>query len=401
MRGDVGDDLYMTADAAARMLGVSAGTLYAYVSRKGLRSFPIPGSRKRLYWRADIEALRRPEHPVAASACLARTTSLTLLTDAGLFYRGGDATLMAGSDTLETVAALLWNVDAAVFDGPIDRAPAALPELLRLLAHLPPVDGAISILPTIEHENPRSADLSPSGFSRTSASVLRWFAALIVRGNKASHEPVHRVIARSSVPDGRFDDLVRRTLVLAADHELDPTAYVVRAAGNVGCTPYGAALAGLVASRGQRLRHQRTLATERFVREVVASSEPEKEVARLYRLGEPLPGFTPLVEHSRQDPRAQALLGAMRIQLEDDPDFLRLDRAITAAADLTGVAAHFILPVTFLGLQLGYAGEPLTFSAPGRLVGWLAQALEQYEEGPMIRPRAAYVGVLPAKERGV
>ncbi len=395
------DALYVSAEEAAQLLGVSAGTLYAYVSRKGLRSFPITGSRKRRYWRADIEAIRRPDQPVAAPARLARTTSLTLLTDAGLFYRGSDATVLAETETLESVAAMLWNADASVFDLPMDRAPRILPELLRLLAPLPPIDISISVLPAIEHENPRSADLSPAGFSRTSASVLRWFAAMVARRNRASDEPVHQLIARSAVADGHLDDLVRRTLVLAADHELDPTAYVVRAAGNVGCTPYGAALAGLVASRGQRLRHQRTLATERFVREIVNSVEPEQEVARLYRLGEPLPGFTPMLEHRQQDPRAQALLAAMRNQLTDNRRFEKLNRAIAAAEDITGVSAHFILPVTFLGLELGYVGDPLVFSAPGRLCGWLAQALEQYEEGDLIRPRAAYVGVLPAKEIAV
>lgn len=390
-------ELYISADEAARLLGVTMDTLYAYVSRKRVRSFPAPGTRKRRYWRADIEALRRTDQPArTVEHTLARTTELTLLTDAGLFYRGRDATMLAETETLESVAALLWGVSADVFAMPIDSAPAHLPALFDLFGELSPLDRALSILPAIEHENPRSADLSPLGFARTSASLVRWIAAIVAGRYTASEEPVHIVIARSVVADDRFDDLVRRTLVLAADHELDPITYVVRAAGNVGCTPYGAAMAGLSGTRGQRMRHQRTLATERFIREILNSSDPAKEVARLYRLGEPIPGFTPLEVHRLHDPRAQALLMAMRDQLGDDPSFAKLDRAIAAAADLTACAPHFILPVAFLGQQLGYNQEPLAFSAPGRMAGWLAQAYEQYQEGTLIRPRAAYIGILPS-----
>ena len=389
-------ELYISADDAAGLLGVTTGTLYAYVSRKGLRSFSISGTRKRRYWRADIVALLGSNEPEKNSGhVLARTTALTLLTDAGLFYRGRDAIVLAETETLESVASILWGVDADVFATPPDSAPAHLPALLELLGDLSPLDRALSVLPAIEHENPRSADLSLIGYARTSASLVRWFAAIVAGKHAASEEPIHLVISRSAVADGRFDDLVRRTLVLAADHELDPITYVVRAAGNVGCTPYGAATAGLSGTRGQRMRHQRTLATERFIREVLESGDPAKEVARLYRLGEPIPGFTPLEVHRHYDPRAKALLQAMREQLGADASFAKLDRAIAAAADLTACAPHFILPVAFLGQQLGYRQEPLAFSAPGRMAGWLAQAQEQYQEGILIRPRAAYVGLLP------
>lgn len=390
------EELYISAEEAATLLAVAPGTLYAYVSRKGLRSFPVPGTRKRRYWRADIEKLRRtPQAAKSAGQVLARTTALTLLTDAGLFYRGRDAVTLAETETIESVAALLWGVDQDIFASPLDARPTGLPALLDLLSHLSPLDVALSVLPAIEHDNPRSADLSPLGYPRTSASVLRWFAAIIAGQRTASCDPIHLVISRGGAGHGRFDDLVRRTLVLAADHELDPTTYVVRAAGNVGCTPYGAAMAGLVGSRGQRLRHQRTLATSRFVREVTGSPDPAKDVARLYRLGEQIPGFTPHEVHRQHDPRARALLRAMREQLAGDVNFAKLDQAILAAEDLTGNAPHFILPVAFLGQQLGYGLEPLSFSAPGRMAGWLAHAHEQYLEGALIRPRAAYVGPLP------
>ncbi len=48
---------YLTVDEAARLLGVKPATLYAYVSRRLLRSYRQGMKRQRLYRRAEVEAL--------------------------------------------------------------------------------------------------------------------------------------------------------------------------------------------------------------------------------------------------------------------------------------------------------------------------------------------------------
>jgi citrate synthase len=40
-------------------------------------------------------------------------------------------------------------------------------------------------------------------------------------------------------------------------------------------------------------------------------------------------------------------------------------------------------------------GAALTLFAIGRTIGWIAHAIEQYETGTMIRPRARYTGPKP------
>ena len=52
---------YLTGEDAARMLGVKPATLYAYVSRGVLKSYRQGTKRRRLYRRAEVEALRRLE----------------------------------------------------------------------------------------------------------------------------------------------------------------------------------------------------------------------------------------------------------------------------------------------------------------------------------------------------
>jgi citrate synthase len=60
---------YLGVDEAAALLGVKKATIYAYVSRGVLESFRQAVGRKRLYRRADVEALReaRPSDSPEAS----------------------------------------------------------------------------------------------------------------------------------------------------------------------------------------------------------------------------------------------------------------------------------------------------------------------------------------------
>jgi citrate synthase len=46
------------------------------------------------------------------------------------------------------------------------------------------------------------------------------------------------------------------------------------------------------------------------------------------------------------------------------------------------------------------AGAGLTLFALGRTVGWIGHALEQYQRQQLIRPRARYTGVPPARGTG-
>jgi len=55
----------------------------------------------------------------------------------------------------------------------------------------------------------------------------------------------------------------------------------------------------------------------------------------------------------------------------------------------------FILPALFVGHRLGLIGEELAVTALGRIVGWVAHAMEQYHCHGLVRPHAAYVGPLP------
>ena len=70
---DLDGEQYLTGEEAASLLGIKRETLYAYVSRGVLKSYRQGTKRRRLYRRAEVEALRRldrgapPEIPPADS----------------------------------------------------------------------------------------------------------------------------------------------------------------------------------------------------------------------------------------------------------------------------------------------------------------------------------------------
>lgn len=394
-------DLYLSAEEASQVLNISVPTLYAYVSRKMIRSERVEGTRERKYWRADIDRLRGKAASAAEqpTAPLTSVSRITLITDGGLFFRGHDAIELAEHTSVEALAALLWGGDEeTLFGRPPTPAPDVWPRLKPSFEKLGMSERVVALFPMIERANPRAYDLSPSGYARTGAEALRWFAALVAQSDKVPMQPLHQFLAKAFKAPAGFDDVIRRTLVLSADHEFDPINYAVRAVANVGVTPYQAITVGLIASQGQRFQAERYGATSRFLQELLAAKDATAVVVQRLRGGESLPGFSVL--RSRPDPRTAAMMGALERVIGDDREFQRLQAAQLAARDVAGLTMDFIVPSLFVGHRLGLRGEELAVSALGRIVGWIAHSMEQFHEHELVRPRAAYAGKLPKAPSG-
>jgi citrate synthase len=398
----VEDKLYMTAEEAAQALGVNVATVYAYVSRKMLRAYRPPGVRSSKYWRADVERIRSKAPAAGHDADpLVSRTQITAITDAGPLYRGRSAIELAETETLEAVAALLWRADeGAVFPREAPKSSRAIERFWRSIEGLSSVDKALAIFPLIERENPRAYDLSPAGFARTGGEAMRWYATILAGAERPTAEPLHVVVARDARNPEAMQDIARRLLVLSADHELDPTTYAVRAVANVGINPYRFLLTGLMASAGRRLPFSQGDAVNRFMDDLSRSSEPKDAVVERLRLGETIPGFGSDL-YPKGDPRAAALLKAMNVSLYDDPDLQRLNKAIDVMRELTGLEPALGLVNNFVGRKLGAKGADGSRLRLGRMVGWIAHAMEQYLENEMVRPHAAYVGLLPSNAGAV
>jgi citrate synthase len=371
------------------------------------------------------------------------SSSISTVVDGRLYYRGKDAVGLSETATLEGAAGLLWGAEAvdferawregsATFVTGLDgrrtgrATPTAVSPLQRAFCALGQRAGADlssygRALPVLQAEAAgvlvtlASALLDPEGLlraGRRSSPVPR----LSPEGRKGRSE-VHlervgkrlrgSVVLRSEGP-GRYGessaahpvvalhervadafgcrsagDILRRVLILLADHELNASTFATRVAVSTGAPLSAGVLSGLATLSGP-LHGRAALG----VLALLASVERlGADVAVRDRLsqGRPIVGFGhPL--YPEGDPRAAALLRQIALP--------------RAYAELSGVVEDTIGERPNIDFALAALTKvqrlppeaPLILFALGRCVGWLAHALEQVTTGHPIRPRARYVG---------
>jgi citrate synthase len=396
--------LYLSAREASAELAISPATLYAYVSRGLIRSEPSPDSRSHRYRAEDIRGLKERRVPSPEPRGLRSfdadlpvlDSAVCTITEDGPIYRGVNCVDLAEKDTLEHTATLLWDV-TGVDPFSADNCPhvsddmRAIADAARRAA---PIDRAIAVLALAASADPGAFTRATDGRAMVGARILRLVVATMLNA-APSAEPLHLQIASAWAPDNKpAADLIRRALVLLADHELNASTFTVRCATSTGLNLYDAIIAGLVALKGPKHGGAGVLAS-RLVKTMI-----DNDVAPVIRervaLGERFAGFGHGV-YKRGDPRAQSLLdaltraGAARKFTKEVPERI---------AEATGefVNIDYALAVLVHALRLP-AGSELALFAMSRTVGWLAHASEQLQHGKLIRPRARYVG--PAPGRGV
>jgi citrate synthase len=255
-----------------------------------------------------------------------------------------------------------------------------------------PIDRAIAVLALATSADPGAFTRAPEGRAMVGARILRLLVATMLN-TTPSAEPLHLQIARVWTPDNKHaPDLIRRALVLLADHELNASTFTVRCAASTGISLYDAIIAGLAALKGPKHGGAGVLAS-RLVKMLI-DHDPEPVIRERVALGERFAGFGHGV-YKRGDPRAMSLLnaltraGAARKFTREVPDRI---------AEATGefVNIDYALAVLAHSLRLS-PGSELTLFAMARAVGWVAHASEQLQHGKLIRPRARYVGPAPGR----
>ena len=380
----------LTARQAADRLGIKLDTLYAYVSRGRLNSVGVTGSRERRYRAEDVEALlalrdgQRPERATEAEALMPVIASSICLIDNGWFYyRGEDVVRLAEVATLEEVATLLWRAETSS-GGDVDRGTPSPPEIS--------VSGLIERcqirLAWMADKDLPALDLTRGGVIRTGRGIIRELAACIAL-TAPSSEPIHRQLANAWGLDAAKADILRRCLVLIADHELNASTFVARCVASTGATPYAVVSAALGALSGRRHGGASARAEALFT-EIARGGDPMAVMAGRLSRGEDLPAFGQFL-YPNGDPRAAAILDAV-VRIVPGTRNL-IEAAATAGTRLTGRHPNvdFALAAVATGLGLPQSSA-LALFVVGRTVGWIAHAIEQYESGILIRPRARYVG---------
>ncbi|MDQ3832066.1 MAG: citrate synthase family protein [Actinomycetota bacterium] len=402
---------YLSGRDAAAELGVKLPTLYAYVSRGLIRSEPVGGTgRNRRYRAEDIQKLKERKEQRRDPSRLTENalhwgapvmeSAITLIEDGRLHYRGRDAVVLSKNHTLEQVAELIWTGrlpegESAIF-GAMSDALALYSRAANMVSwELAPVERNFGVsLQLAAARDTTAYDLRPTAVARTGARILRLLAATAVRGGSAD-TGVARVLQQGWAPSKlQAATLLDAALILCADHELNVSSFAARCVASAGATPYAATVAGLCALSG--VKHGgNTERVEAFLKEAGTAARARDVMAGRLRRGEPIPGFGhPL--YPEGDPRGRALLETTAASY---PEALAVELAsavVEEASELIGEYPTLDFGLVILSMALGLpAGGALALFALGRTVGWIGHAIEQYQSGRMIRPRARYIGEQP------
>src|ERR1700736_3363551 len=387
-------DVYLSAAEAAAFLRVTKPTLYAYVSRGLVRSQPGADSRARTYNRLDLERLRerkrirnRPQAEVAAAlqwGAPLLDSSLTLITNDCLYYRGSSALELALSRSFWEVACWFWSGNWEA------RPVSARSDIRRQKRTSDPFQLQQSWLIERSHSDPLGYQLEMPFAGEIGALIVRQFLAFLTGAANPSIDQVASGLAACWCKQSRrAERVLNAILILTLDHEINVSSFTARVVASAGANLYEIVNGALCAFSGSR--HGRVSErAEQFVRELEEAESAREVIHTRLRSGEDIPGFGhPLYPDG--DPRAKLI---WRLLADDFPtQFSKVQRKIKESERVLRKFANVDLAVAVASKVLSL--PPLSgfhLFALGRMVGWIAHAVEQHQSGTLIRPRARYVG---------
>lgn len=301
---------YVRAPEAARLLGISTSTLYAYVSRGRISRRTAPDGRSSLFALDEVERLadttRRGPLPPRPTIDVQIASRVTSLTDDAVRLRGHPLPELVAEHSFEDVAELLWS-------GRLPTAPATWPAIdaadrtalapiadLERLGDVARISVASAVL---------GADHPGDGGPAAARRLLRTIPTVLGATRRTGS---YATLVASIWRRRPSDELVRAVdvvLMSLADHELATSTLATRVAASVRSSPYSAFAAGLAAVEGA-LHGSAAALAHRFLDE--CASDDAATVIRRYReRAERIPGFGHKVYRGR-DPRYDLIMDAVR-----------------------------------------------------------------------------------------
>jgi len=415
---------YLNSAEATTLLGVKKQTLYAYVSRGLVRSFPGQGTRARVYAREDLErahlrALSQSGQEAVAASALDLghpifPTSITEITSRGARYRGHLAVdLVDRGIGFEQVAELLWTgrlperrqewrarsgasyVNSCLAHIATKDARSNLIEVLSLVTmQLAVGNGRRRISAGGESERASGSDPCLGEARGLIQSLIGCFGYLsetgryeVASGRRSVAESLLVAMGRPiSTEDLKLLDAI---LVLLADHELSPGTFAARIAASGGTDVYSCIGVAISASSGTVVARRYEWLDE-FMRATRSTSAVIQKADRAALSGAKFAGFDhPL--YPGGDPRAQALLDILRSRSKRPQQVNQVLALIEHMRREHGKLPRQELAVVLACKCMGLpSGAPTALFVLARTSGWVAHILEQRLSGTLIRPRARY-----------
>lgn len=386
----------LTSQQAAQRLGVKLETVYAYVSRGVLARHPAPDGRSSLFSEEEVEALarrgrpRRNTRPAAIDFPI--HTRISSLDGDRLLYRRHDARRLARTATFEQVAELLWT-------GSLPERPPTWPRAgTDTSAATTPVHAIRLAVVNAAAHDPLRNDVSPTAVAATARHLVASAAAALPPAADgrvprltlpAGGPPVRTTIAgrlwaalTPARPRSGLLAAVNAALVLIADHELATSTLAVRVAASTRADPYAVTLAGLGALAGP-LHGSASARVWALFHDAAQPPGPSEAVARALDTYGEHPGFGHPV-YVDFDPRAVEILDLIHAAAGGSRQMTVVDTVLSTVQQRSGTYPNVdfaLAALTFVAGMGPEAGEVM-FTV-GRLAGWIAHAIEEYDEQPL------------------
>ncbi|MBN3857148.1 citrate synthase [Paraburkholderia sp. Ac-20340] len=390
---------WITLAEAARQLGVQAQTVYAYASRGNIAVMPDPHDpRKSLYRADDVARLCRKKQVGRKREALAAGTifgsepciysGITTFAKGRPYYRGRDTIRLAEHATLEDVATLLWNARAPIVF-PFESADLALHGETRGR------QCAFTSLAALTANGHSTLGRTDAALHVEAGQLVATVAQAFGARSDNAGTPLHERLALGWGQKADGAALIRKAMVLVADHEITSSAFAARITASTGASLPGCLLTGLSTFSGPL--HGDASGRVRAVFDDVNRLGAEHVVTHHLQSAIPIPGFGHHL-YPDGDPRATALLDAIEPPGE-------LAAFIAKVEKLTGLKPNIDVALAALAAQLNLPRDAaFALFATARCIGLLAHCIEQLRVGKVIRPRGRYTGPAleePAAERAI
>jgi citrate synthase len=371
------------------------------------------------YWKFTVgEVFEMKDGLEGVIACETKISRIELVDGKGILeYRGYDIRDLARKSSYEEVAYLLLygelpkRYELQDFKIELAERRELPPQIIGLLTHLPPYTHPMVVLRTstsylgsldkkidvkTREENLNKAKNLIAKFPTIIAYYhrIRTGKNVIPPTLELGHAANFLYMLSGEEPSRTAERALDMDLILHAEHELNASTFAARIAASTLADMYACIVAATGTLMGP-LHGGAAQEVMKMLREVASPRRAEEYVKKKIEKGERIMGFGHRVYRGIIDPRAELLKRlAKKLSMEGVPRWFEISEAIAKAA----YRYKRLLPnVDFYSASV-YAnlGIPddlfINIFAMGRIAGWTAHVIEQYENNRLIRPRAKYVG---------
>ncbi|MFQ6019665.1 MAG: citrate/2-methylcitrate synthase [Dehalococcoidia bacterium] len=335
-----------------------------------------------------------------------------------LYYRGYSIHDLAEQSSFEEVAHLLClgklptRAELADFDASLKAARAVPPEIievLRLVSDAHPTDALRTAISALAPFDPELNDSSYEANLNKAVRLTAKAPTIIAAHNRLrngqeplppdpdlSHAANFLYMLYGRRPNWEEERAIDVDLILHAEHGSNASAFAARITASTMADLHAAIVSAIAALKGPL--HGGAAEAVMYMEEEIGEPERvDKYIHEMLAQGRKIMGMGHRI-YKVEDPRARHLRQRARDlgERSGQPQWYRiLERIAEVTAPLR--AKGIFLNVDFYaGAVYHLLGIPedmfVSMFAMGRMPGWIAQVLEQWQDNVLIRPRLKYTG---------